>query len=91
MKSLLEIVCRSVVESTHPEPNVIMDAARGAVEACACEVEAAGCICWCLEDSDEGSQALFTTEYDATGDREVAVHDPRCPHALAAHLREVFR
>jgi hypothetical protein len=59
-------------------------------EADASLVEAAGCLCFLIEECDLASAAEFSEIYtDSTGGRtrDVVVHDPRCPCALAAKIR----
>ncbi len=56
--------------------------------ACAELVEAAGCLCWILEEAD----AAFRGEISEWGldggitTREIVQHDSRCPQALAAAI-----
>jgi len=65
---------------------------KAAVEACAREVEAAGCIC-CVATVNTGvlvPRRGFTVALDYEGFSDsgrVIEHDPRCPVALADKLR----
>lgn len=59
-------------------------------ETCAAEVEAAGCICFLMEDAELDHTATFFPP-GARAFGLVRTHDGRCPKALAAKLREMGR
>lgn len=68
---------------------------EAAIEACAAEAAAAGCICLALNSAEayedefpgKGFKCAAQINFHLPAEQMVTEHDPRCPKALAARLR----